>query len=122
MIDEGVDIVAVKNNIYYYIQVKTTVVKNGRIYCQIGNDRFNQYFGAPIRYFVVARYNEKGIDKNIFFMFTSQEIDKARYAQCIKQSETSISIKIRFHEKTGEPILYDTKEMSVGWNMNRFEL
>lgn len=122
MIDEGVDIVAVKDNLYYYVQVKTSFIKNGRIYCQIGVDRFDQYISAQIRYVIVARYREKDSDKNMFFVFTPREIDKYVHDRCIKRGDNSVSIKIAFHEKTGEPYLYDEKTADVSWNMNRFNL
>lgn len=122
MIDEGIDIVAVKNNMYYYVQVKTVSVKNGKVYCQIGMERFDQYIGAQIRYIIVARYKDKGTSKNMFFTFTSQEIDKYIYDRSVKRGENSISIKIAFNERTGEPYLYDDRETNIAWNMNRFDL
>ena len=123
MIDEGVDIVAVKNNIYYYIQVKTTVVKpNGTITCQIGKDRYDEFIGSQIRYIVVARYKDGKYDRNMYFVFTPETLNSAIYQQCVKRGETCISIKIKFHPKTGEPLLYDTKEMPIGYYMNNFNL
>lgn len=121
-IDNGIDIVAVKNNIYYYIQVKTTTIKEGKIYAQIGVDRFNEYIGAQLRYIIVARYCENGIERNMFFMFTSQDIQRGIFSRYIKQGENVVSIKIRFDEHTGEPMLYDEKENNILWNMNRFDL
>lgn len=122
MVDEGVDIIAVKNNLYFYIQVKTTIVKDGRVYCQIPIDRFDQYIAAQIRYIIVARYNDKGNEKNMFFTFNPQEISKGIHDRYIKQGENSVSIKIRFSEKSGNPYLYDEKECDISWNMNRFSL
>ncbi len=126
MIDNGIDIIAVKDNTYYYIQVKTTTIKNGKIYAHIGLDRFNQYIDAQLRYIIVARYKEKDkgkdIDKNMFFTFTPDEIKKGIFQQHIKQNTDSVSIKIKFHEKSGDPILYDVKEADVLWNMNKFDL
>ena len=122
MIDEGVDIIAVKDNLYFYIQVKTTVVKNGRIYCQIPKNRFDQYISNQIRYIIVARYKVKDKDRNMFFVFNSQDIDKGVYGRYIKRGEDSISIKIRFNEKSGIPYLYDDKESDVSWHMNNFNL
>lgn len=121
-IDNGIDIVAVKNNIYYYIQVKTTTIKEGKIYAQIGIDRFNEYIGAQLRYIIVARYTENGLDRNMFFRFDSQDIQRGIFNRHIKQGENVVSIKIRFDEHTGEPILYDERESNIAWNMNRFEL
>lgn len=122
MIDEGVDIIAVKNNLYFYIQVKTTIIKNGRIYCQIPRNRFDQYISNQIRYIIVARYKDKGKERNMFFMFNSQDIEKGTYGRYIKQSEESINIKIKFNEKSGCPYLYDEKESDVSWHMNNFKL
>jgi hypothetical protein len=89
---------------------------------QIGLDRYCEYMGAQIRYILVARYDDGGVDKNLFFTFSSQEIDKEISQNCIKRGENSISIKIRFDDKTGKPVLYDTKESDCTWNMNRFKL
>lgn len=122
MIDEGVDIIAVKDNIYYYVQVKTTEIKDGKIRCQIGIERFDQYIGAQIRYIIVARYKEKSIDRNMFFIFTPREIDMYVHNRCVKRGDTTISIKIGFNDRTGEPYLYDEKQMDISYHMNRFEL
>jgi hypothetical protein len=124
MIDEGVDIIAVKNNYYYYIQVKTTTLRDGRIYCSIGLDRFSQHIGVhQIRYIIVARYKDsKGMDGNMFFTFTHDEIQKYIYQHYIKRGESSINIKIKFHELSGEPLLYDKQEVNISWNLNKFDL
>lgn len=122
MIDEGVDLVAVKDNIYYYIQVKTVAVRDGRINAQINVENFDKFIGNQMRYVIVARCKDKNGQKNIFFTFTQQEISKAIYDRCVKRGERTVSIKIKFHERSGEPILYDEKETSASWNMNRFEL
>ncbi len=123
MVDEGVDIVAVKENIYYYIQVKTTAIKpNGNISCQIDKSRHAQYIGNQMRYYVVARTKDhKGYDCNLFFKFDNSLIDQAIYNRCISVGE-KINIKIRFNPKTGEPMLYDEKEMPIGFYLNNFKL
>lgn len=123
MIDEGVDIIAVKDNIYYYVQVKTTLVKeNGNITCSIDKDRYDQYISKQIRYIIVARYKDnKNIDRNMFFMFTPDKLQEAIYQHCIKRGE-KIYIKIKFNERTGEPFLYDEKEMNIAFCMYNFNL
>lgn len=123
MVDEGVDIVAVKDNIYYYIQVKTTSVKdNGNISCQIDKARHAQYIGNQMRYFVVARSKDsKGFDCNLFFKLDPSLIEQALYNRCISVGE-KINIKIKFDPKTGEPQLYDEKEMPIGYCLNKFVL
>lgn len=123
MVDEGVDLIAVKDNIYYYIQVKTTNVEKGRVYVQIKNYNFDKYMGNQMRYFIVARSKDsKGNPKNIFFKFSQEDIDKGLYGRYIKQGESCISIKILF-DKSGDPKLYDeTRECEISWNMNNFNL
>lgn len=122
MIDDGVDIIAVKDNVYYYVQVKTTNIKNGRIYAQIGIEKFDQFINSQMRYIIVARYNDKGIERNMFFLLTPSLIQHGLYGQCIKKGNDSVSIKIQFNAKTGEPMLYDTKEMSIGYFKDNFNL
>lgn len=122
MIDDGVDLVAVKDNIYYYIQVKTVAMKEGKINAQINIENFDKFIGNQMRYIIVARCKDGNSTKNIFFTFSQQEISKGIYDRCVKRGERTVSIKIRFHDTTKEPLLYDEKETSAKWNMNRFEL
>lgn len=118
MIDEGVDIVATKDNIYYYIQVKTVTLRDGRVYCQIPRYRFDQYVSNQIRYIIVARTN----DGNMYFMFDPKEIDKGIYGRYINATDDTIYIKIKFHQRSGSPYLYDEKEQDASYNMNNFRL
>lgn len=125
LVDDGVDIVAVRSNIYYYIQVKTTTVKdNGAITCSISRDRHDQYVGQQMRYIIVARTKDKGTgtNKNIYFLFTPQKLDEGIYQKCINVGPKGINIKIRFNDKTGQPVLYDDKEMNIDFCMNNFKL
>lgn len=124
MIDDGVDIIAAKDNVYYYVQVKTARIREGRIYCRIGLGSFDRYsnINNMMRYIIVARYKEHGVDHNMFFIFTSQEIERAVYDRCVSQTESGYNIKIKFNEMDGAPILYNEKEMNISWNMNRFKL
>lgn len=114
MIDEGIDIVATKDNLYYYIQVKTVALKDGRVYCQIPRYRFDQYVSSQIRYIIVARTD----NKNIYFMFDPKEIDKGIYGKYVNATEETVYIKIKFHPRSGAPYLYDEKEQEVKYNMD----
>ena len=123
IVDEGVDLVAVKDNIYYYVQVKTTSIKNGRVICSIDKLRHNQYIGKQMRYIIVARTKDTNdSDKNIFFLFTPEKIEECIHQKCVNVGEKGVNIKIKFHERTQEPLLYDDKEMSIGYYMNNFNL
>lgn len=123
MIDEGVDIIANKGHVYYYIQVKTTTVDdNGTIHTQIDKERFQQYTGSQIRYAVVARYRKGKEERNLFFFFSPATLMNAIHSRCVNQGEKYVTINIRFDEKTGEPLLYYEKEMPIGYYMGNFDL
>lgn len=123
MIDEGADIIAVKDNMYYYIQVKTSFVKdNSTVHWQISKDRFEQFSNAQMRYIFVARYKDHDTNKNMFFTFPTAILNDAIYNRCVKRGDAYITIKIKFNQKTGEPVLYDEKEKPVGNYMNNFDL
>lgn len=122
MVDDGVDIIAVKDNVYFYVQVKTTNIKNGNVYVQIGKEKFQQFVNTQMRYFIVARYNDKGTERNMYFQLTPTIIQQAIYQKAIKMGTESISVKIRFNQKTGEPMLYDTTDMPIGYFKDNFNL
>lgn len=122
MVDEGVDIIAEKNNIYYYIQVKTTSVRDGRIYASLPIGQFAQFINNQIRYYIVARYSDNNVERFMFFMLSPQIIQLALSNQCAKQGANQINLKIRFNEKTGEPLLYDVREMPISLYKDNFDL
>lgn len=122
MIDEGIDIIATKNNTYSYIQVKTSFVENEKVYFSINDNRYEQYMHSQLRYVLVARYNDKGVDKNMFFVFTQHDIDKGIHDKYIMKGQSSISIKIKFHPRTAAPILYDDNESDASYHLNNFKL
>lgn len=125
MVDDGVDIVASKNNLYYFIQVKTTLLnEKGRIYVSIKKDRFDAFINAQIRYIVVARCKISGIETNLYFVFNNQNIDEFIFDKVVNLNDSTISIKIRIDQNNGnKPFLYhDTKEKDITFFMNKFNL
>lgn len=127
MVDEGIDLVASKNNVFYYIQVKTkNVVQQNRFYFQIKQDRFATYVGTQIRYILVARCSFGNEDRNLFFMFTNSDIQRFMFNGVIPQSNgtgQTLSIKIEFDQRTGKAFLYDGRNREdVSFNMNNFDL
>ncbi len=127
MVDEGIDLVASKNNVFYYIQVKTkNVVEQNRFYFQIKQDRFDTFVGTQIRYILVARCSLSNEDRNIFFMFTNGDIQRLMYNGVIPQPNgdgKNLSIKIEFDQRTGKAYMYDGKVRDdVSFNMNNFNL
>ena len=121
MVDDGVDIVANKDNIYYFIQVKTTYLKDGKIYAAIKQNRFDAFIGNQIRYVVVARCKISNIDSNIFFVFNNSDIQKFIFNNTVNATGNDIRIKIRMDSDTKKPILYHTREEDISFYMNRFD-
>ncbi len=121
MVDDGVDIVANKNNIYYFIQVKTTFIKDGKIYASIKQNNFDAFIGNQIRYIIVARCKISNIDSNIFFVFNNSDIQKFIFNNTVNVSSNDIRIKIKIDLESRRPILYHTKEEDISFYMNRFD-
>lgn len=127
MVDEGIDLVASRNNVFFYIQVKTkNVEQQNRFYFQIKQDRFDTFVGTQIRYILVARCLFNDEERNIFFTFTNNDIQRFLYKGLIPQpaeSSNNLSIKIEFDQRTGKAYMYDCKNREdVSFNMNNFNL
>lgn len=122
MIDDGVDVIAAKDNLYYYVQVKTTTIRNGRVYTKIGFGSFDKHINTQMRYIVVARYKDHGIDRNMFFVFTPDDIERLVFNRCISKGEYGYNIKIKFNELNSNPIIYDEREADISWHLNKFDL
>lgn len=125
MVDDGIDVVASKNNLYYFIQVKTTVLnEKGRIYASIKKDRFVALINAQIRYIVVARCVISGLETNLYFVFNDQNIDEFIFDKVVNLNDSTISVKIKIDQNNGnKPFLYhDGKEKDITFFMNKFNL
>ena len=116
-VDDGIDIVASKDNIFYYIQVKTTTSgNNGKYIVQIKRTSFNRVQSNNVKYVVVIR---SGIGETKFFVFDQKNIEMFYTLKCVKMNEDNIIIKIRIDE-CGNPYLYDEKEMDIAFFQNNF--
>lgn len=128
MVDEGIDLVACKNNVFFYIQVKTkSVSQQNRFYFQIKQDRFDAFIGTQMRYILVARCSSKeGHDRNVFFKFTNDDIERLRFNNVIpmpSEGSSTLSLKIEFDERTSKAYVYDGKfRDDVTYAMNNFKL
>lgn len=124
MVDGGIDLVGFYEGYYYFYQVKTVGLNTGVINASIPIDNFdkNRGYSSQMRYVVVARYKDlDGLEKNHFFVFSQDDIDREIHNHCIKRGTQYISIKIKFHERTGKPLLYDEKESDADWYFNKFK-
>lgn len=124
-VDDGIDVVASKNNLFYYIQVKTTDIKqNNTISARIDWKRYSDYIGNQMRYIIVIRCKIKNIETNVFFKFTNEQIDQLIYEKKVKRSTISdnILIKIEIDPNTGDSYIYDEKKSEANYYMNKFDL
>ena len=125
MVDDGVDVVASKNNVFYFIQVKTTTVTDkGRIHVTIKKERFEAFAYSQIRYIVVARCLMAGLETNLYFIFNNQNIDEFISYKYVSKNAESIFIKIKIDKDKGNtPMLYhENNERDIRYYMNRFDL
>lgn len=127
-VDEGVDIVANKDNRFYFIQVKTAYLDEQlKATFTIKNNRFDLFkSNNDMRYVFVVRFSSplstptKQITENMFFAFTNVEIDKAVDDGIIYRGDKEISVKIKFDPQNYTPYMYNAKEsMKITYNMDR---
>ena len=123
LVDDGVDIVASKNNMFYYLQVKTTsITDKNRIITSITQKRFNDYIGTQIRYVVVARCLLNKIETNMYFIFNNSDIQRFVSQGKMKTTSKGISIKIEIDSKDNKPYIYDEKKECIDFYVNNFSL
>ena len=127
MVDKGIDIVATKDNVYRYIQVKTSNVKDGRIYWQVKQERFDAHVVNQLRYILVARYEERfkyknePITRSMFFVLSSDDIDRGKKQGWINEGAEFLSIKVKFDTQTGAPKFYNDREVDATYYLNNFD-
>lgn len=124
LVDDGVDIVASKNNMFYLIQVKTSHIKeNNQVVFTIRPERFETFIGYNIRYIVVARGSLNSIETNIYFMFDNKDIQRYISEGLVSKTGSGINIKIRIDRVAGIPVIYhENKSADVKFYMNNFNL
>lgn len=127
MVDEGIDLVASKENVFYYIQVKTkNVEENDRFYFYIKQERFDSFLGTQMRYILVGRCRQNDEIRNEFFVFTNNDIQRFLFAKVIPrpaEGSNTLSIKIEHDARTNLYYLYDGKNREdVTFFHNNFNL
>ena len=127
MVDEGIDLVASKNNVFYYIQVKTkNIEEQNRFYFQIKQNRFEAFLGTQIRYILVARCMIRKEERTLFFVFNNNDIERLIHCNVIPKpanDSSNLSLKIEYDTRTGKPYMYDGRyREDVSFYMNNFKL
>jgi hypothetical protein len=124
MVDEGVDIVASKANVFYYVQVKTrNVDERNRFHFPIKQVAFASFIGTQMRYILVARCMINNEEKNIYFTFTNNDIQRFLSIGVIPPITETISIKIEYDVVDGKFYMYNERRREdVTFYRDRFEL
>lgn len=122
-VDDGIDIVASKNNKIYFIQVKTTYLENEKISVSIPIASFERVRPHDVRYFIVIR---EGYGSARVLMFHQHDIITNAANGYIDKSETNYNLKIEFRAD-GIPVLYNnrgdtTRIPSATQEMHKFNL
>lgn len=102
-VDDGIDIVASKDNKIYFIQVKTTYLENERLSISIPVSSFERVRPHDVRYFIVVR---EGYGKSRILMFHQHDIITNAANGYIDKSDSNYNIKIEFRND-GIPVLYN---------------
>lgn len=110
-VDDGIDIVAMKNNKTYYVQVKTVQVKTEGFGVQIRLNSYNRYNGNDCYYVIVARGGSTQ-----FIVATADDIRRLMDKGAVKKGEKSISI--RFSQNMGSVFIGDE---NVNYMINSFD-
>lgn len=108
-VDDGIDIVASKDNKIYFIQVKTTYLENNRISVSIPIASFERVRPHDVRYFIVIR---EGYGNAKILMLHQQEIITNAANGYIEKSDSNYNIKIEFRSD-GVPVLYNNQKNST---------
>ncbi len=123
MIDDGIDIIASKNNLFFYIQVKTVSMDaNGRLMAKISSDRFGYHMDSQLIYIVVTRIEGRKGYENLFFVFSHKDIKRMIAEGTMKQGQDNVIIKIQYDNVSGKPIAYDDNRADISFHMNNFDL
>jgi len=121
-VDDGIDITAFKDGRQFLIQVKTTTIKEGKIYTSFKPESFERYDEKGVYYIVLIRYFDKnGVVVNQYLIFSTEKIKQLLYDQLINTSGKSYTMKFKQHD--GNIFIYnDGRELSVKYHLNNFDL
>ena len=106
LVDEGVDVVAIRQERTYYIQVKTVTLKSTGFSVKINEKSFTKYCNNNCYYIVVIRTaTKKGIPVNQYLVMTADDIKTWMNTEKVKISGSDISLP--FNQKDGHIYLKD---------------
>lgn len=110
-VDDGVDVVAIKNGKTFYIQVKTTQVTSNSFSVTIRSKSFERYNSNDCYYIVVARAKE-----NMYLIFTADDIKRMIANEAVSKGDKQISVS--FSQSDGHIYI---KSEKVDYALNSFD-
>ena len=122
-VDNGIDIIAYRDNNVFLIQVKTTGIECGDFKYSINKESFERYSKANIFYIFVMRYIENGKPVSQYLVFPSSSIRLYIDTKLISET-TSKTYEVKFRVQ-GSKIFLKNKgaEFDIAQsNLNRFDL
>lgn len=117
-VDDGIDIVASKDNNYFHIQVKTSSanVSNDKFSFSIKQERFIQKFSGSTFYVFVMRRTDNSRYFNDFIVLSSSEV-KSLMDRGVIQNSTNLSFRIQV-EKPYKYLLNNNED--IAYSVNKF--
>jgi len=112
-VDQGIDIVASKDEKYFHIQVKTANNRNGTFFASINRHQFEKFNKATTFYIFVLRYFLNAKVRSDFVVLRSTDIERFLMTDVIKKGDTlNVSISI----DKGKIILNGKEDISFFFN------
>ena len=118
-VDDGVDIIASKNQNVYFIQVKTSTI-DGNLRCKfsVKKSAFHKGHNLDVRYILVVRH---GDNQFVFIRLTDEKISDLINHGLISDPDNSININVKFDED--KAVVYrGRKEEELEHYTNNFNL
>jgi len=115
-VDQGIDIVASKNDKFFYIQVKTANYRNGHFFASINTKQFERYNNKDTFYIFVLRFLFRGKVVNSFLIFKSSDIERFKEMDVIK-SGSALNLTITISD---EKVILNGRE-NVSFFFDRLE-
>ena len=124
-VDDGIDVIASRNNVVYYIQVKTSMLSPNKTVKvpAIKRRSYDHYIEANMRYIICIRLasGPDGIEKKAYVVFTNKDIDDLKFFQCLRETSDEIHLKLKFDN--GKVYAYHNDESrDISNLLNNFDL
>ncbi len=121
IIDDGIDIIASKDNRHFFIQVKTTMrINKGRVnFPKIQAKSFDRYNLSGAFYVFVFRYHDKSnAPRCDYFVFSASDIESFRH-QGILSNDADINLKVLYDRGRVYAYNHDNR-IDVSYSLNDF--